>query len=816
MRILSELAYDLRHALLGLRRDPVLALIATFTLAICIGANTTVFSLVNSILIQPLPYPKSDRVEWLTAQHLGPLHREMNLAPDYYSLREQNKVFEDVAGYWPGTVNWTGPERPEQLDAVQVSPSFFHVMGVQPVMGRALALDEEGPKAAPVVVLSYGIWHNRLGGDPQVIGRTIALNRRPTTIVGIMPQGFDFPQGAQVWTPLEFDEASQKPRQTMHYIEIVARLKPEVTAPTLDLEMARLTRNIRAEYPRTWQSNGFLDGMSFKALPLQAHLTGDVRPALLAFTAAAGLVLCTACANLANLLLARASSRRRDIAVRLALGSNRGRIRRQTLTESLALAVPGGVLGIVAGLFATGLLNSTQPGLLARYPAVSLDGRVLAFTFALTLVTSLVFGMAPAVEASRVSIHDALKSAGRTLSGGSAGLRRSLVVAELSIALMMLVGGGLVLRSFLKLAHTETGFQTSRLLTMRLTLSGVASTRAERTVQFYDQLIERIGALPSTAGVAVSDRMPLSNEALGGARIYVSGEAPVPDEQRPVATSTWVSRDFFRTLEIPLKAGRIFDSTDGPRAADRIVVNEAFVRQALHGGDAVDREIRLGMGTARPLIIAGVVGDIRTIALGAAPTPFVYQCYCQLPDGDGFFGRANLFVRTKGDPSAAIWDVEAQIYGLDRSQPVFDVMTMDDRLDLGLAPQRFQLTLIGLLAAIAILLATAGVYGLMSYLVAQRTREIGIRIAVGASPAQVLRLMMKESVPLVLLAVALGLAGAWALTRYAQSLLYGITALDAPAYAFAPMALILAVFAASLAPARRAARVDPIDALRNE
>jgi len=803
-----------------LRRDPVLIAAATATLAICIGANTTMFSLVNSILLKPLPYPGGDRLCWVTERMGRNNEMDVAVAPDYYSLREQGRVFEDVSAFDTLTLNWTGVERPEQLDAAQVTPSFFRVMGSQPLMGRYLAPGEEGSKAPTIAVVSYAFWRNRLGSDPGAVGKAIQLDRLPHTIVGVMPQGFDYPQGTQVWRPLPIDEASQRPRSArrpMRIVNILARLKPGVGEQQLATEMSRLTFAIRGEYPPEYESAGFLKNMAITAMPLQGRMTGDLKPALLVLTAAVGLVLLIACVNLANLLLARASARQRELAVRLALGADRWRIIRQMLAESVLLALPGGLAGMAIAGLAVWALNAAKPLVLVRYPAISVDVPTLLFTFGLTLGTGLVFGIAPALAAGRIDIQNSLKAAGQTQSLGPriAGLRRILVVAELSVSLVLLVGAGLLSRSFLKLAGARLGFPADHLLTLRVNLTSSRYATAESQVQFFEDVLQRVRGLPMVRDAAVSTDVPLSGERQWNSTSFqVAGRPPLPASQRPSAAVTMVSRDFFRTMGIPLTAGRLFGPGDSPSSPDNIVVNEAFARKIFPGEDPLGRRIVTGANDSQQFTIIGVAGSIRGNALGAEPAPLIYHCTCQ--GGNRFLSLMRLMVRTNQDPSAAIRAVEGQVYAVDRDQPVFDVKTMEQRLEDSLAPQRFQLVLIGTFAVLAILLAAAGVYGVMSYLVARRTREIGIRVALGARPEDIMRLVFSETAGLVLVAVAIGLGGAWVLTRYVKAMLYGVTALDGPTFAITPLVLAVTVLVASLGPARRAARVDPITALREE
>src|ERR1035438_3043797 len=534
---------NLRRAVRGLRRDPILWLTATLTLALCIGANTTVFSLVNSILLRPLPFPDSGRIYWVS-ERMGKTQAEIGTGADYYSLREARHVFAEVGAFDTLTLNWSGREKPEQLDAAQVTRSFFSVLGTSPMMGRYLAAEEEGRKAPAVVVVSYPFWRGRLGGNPHVVGETLILDGLTHTIVGVMPQGFDYPRGMQIWRPLPMDESGQRPRSAMRPMRLVnmlARLQSPLSDEQLEAQMPQVTASIRAEYPGDFEKAGFLDGMRILATPLQRRITGDLRPALMVLSGAVLLVLLIACANLANLLLARAAAREREMAVRMALGSGKARVVRQMLQESLLLAVPGGLIGIDLAFFAVALLNRWKPLVLDRYPPIAMDLRTLGFTVVLTLITGLVFGIAPALGVSGVKIQEALKSAGSGHGGsrGGARARRSLVVVELGVSLVLLIAAGLLGKSFLNLRSEELGFPAGKLLTLRVNLTGPEYATGPAQQRYYAQVLERLRPLPMVRAAAISTDLPLTGDRpFQTNNFQVAGRVPLPMAQWSITAAS--------------------------------------------------------------------------------------------------------------------------------------------------------------------------------------------------------------------------------------------------------------------------------------
>ncbi len=532
VNFIDNFLQDCRYAVRGLRRDSVLTLVALLTLAVCIGANTTVFSIVDSVMVRPLPYPSPERLYWIS-ERMGRNRAEAAIGADYYSIREQNRVFEDVAAYSTRTVNLTRVEKPEQLDAALVTPSFFKVFASGPMLGRTLSESEQGVSAPQVAILSFDFWRTHMASDSRAIGKTIMLDGIPRVVIGVMPQGFDYPKGIQIWSPLSMDERNERPRRVdrpMHLVRIVARLKPHVSERQLNTELSHLTSSIYREYPKEFVSAGFLRGLQITAIPLQRQIVGDLRPALLILSGAVALLLLIACANLANLLLARATARTRELAMRMALGSGTARIVKQVLTESLVLALPGGVLGVVIAFSAIAALNAWQPVVLRSYPPLALDGATLGFSAGLTLLTALIFGMAPAWTAGRIRIQEALKSTGPVHTGGRTAMqiRRLLVVTQLGIALVLLISAGLLSRSFVKLATTDLGFPPGNILTLRLNLTGTRYAKPGNQVQFFGDVLDRVKRLPQVKDAALFIRPALERRRplLFGSSVRSSWASP--------------------------------------------------------------------------------------------------------------------------------------------------------------------------------------------------------------------------------------------------------------------------------------------------
>jgi putative ABC transport system permease protein len=738
----------------------------------------------------------------------------MTLAPDYFTMRENVPAapyIAEMAAYdMDGTgVNWAGPDHPERLTSGRVSASFFPTLQVQPLYGRTFLPEEDRPGADHVVILSYRLWQSKFAGDPAILGRMIRLDREPAQVIGIMPRWFDFPKGSELWQPLALNEAEQRQRKSMHGVEIVARASPRVTAAQVGAEIERLSRMVKNEYPYQYAGTGFVEGLRIYARPFQEQLTGRVRPALLVFTGAVALMLLIVCFNVANLMLARATARRREIAVRVALGASRRRIVSQLLTESLLISLLGGGFGLALAVLAVRTLNVSRQAAIAGLPEVSIDSATAVFTFVATVLTGLVFGIAPALVSRGFGVSEALQNESRSASGGVTlrRVRQALVVAQLGLSLTLLIGAGLLAKSFLELRSTNPGFRTGNVLTARMTLTGPGYSTPDRQREFIESVLERVRQLPGVDAAAVVGGMPIGNAGNYGT-FSIEGRPPVPRGQEARMGTINVSPDYFQVLGVPLLQGRLLTAGDESSEARVVVANEAFVRQFFPGENPLGQRVS-GNPAEEPVWeeIVGVVGNIHQGGLDRDVVPTVYRSSLQ--------GGA-LLIHSASDPTSLIPAIEKLVASVDRDQPIYDVRTMQKRLDDSLGSRQFNAVLIGCFAFIAAVLASIGVYGVMSYLVTLRTSEIGIRLALGAQPAQVLGLILREGLLLGALGSVLGIAGAFGLSRFLATLLYGVSTRDASTYSIFTVMLLGVVFAASALPGRRAARVDPVTALRHD
>ncbi|HYY55999.1 MAG TPA: ABC transporter permease [Pyrinomonadaceae bacterium] len=803
---MRTLIQDLRYGARMLVKNPGFALIAILALALGIGANSAIFTVVNAVLLKPLPYANADRIVWIEAVNpTQGIIRSNSSPPDFADWKNQSQVFEEMAAFVTGGAILSGGAGPERVPASFVTANFFLVLGVKPAMGREFRAEEDRPGAESVVVISHGLWQRRYGADPKVIGSQINTGGESATVIGVMPAGFEFIEPVDLWRPLAVDAGAE--RRDNRYLQVVARLKPGVSLEQAQSQLNTITERLGQAYVDT-NSN-----WSAKLTRLHDLVVEDVRPALLLLLGAVGFVLLITCANVANLLLARAAGRQKEIAVRSALGASRLRVVRQLLTESLLLSALGGGLGLLLSVWLTDLLVSISPPGSPRLDEVGLDGRVLGFTLLVTCLIGLLFGLAPALQASRLNLNEALKEGGRSFSEGwrRNRLRKALVVTEVALSLMLLVGAGLLIKSFVLLKETDPGFSPNNVLTMRIGLPS-SKYKGRQKAEFFQRLTEQVSTLPGVESAGATLSLPLGGSSLSVGRSFIPEGRPLTPAESMNAAYFVATPGYFRTMKIPLASGRTFTERDTSDATQVIVVNETLARRVFPGESAVGKRIRVWRDEDFAREIIGVVGDTKAYALDDEPGPQMYVPHAQDPG----WGGMSLVVRTTTQPTALTSAVRAAVLSIDKDQPVFNIKTMEDVAAASVANRRVSMFLLSVFAGLALLLAALGVYGVISYSIAQRTHEIGLRMALGARRSDVLKLILKQGMGLVLVGVGVGLVAAFLLTRVMASLLYEVSATDP--LTFTAVALILSAVAlvACLIPARRAMRVDPMVALRYE
>jgi putative ABC transport system permease protein len=805
---------DLRYALRQLRKSPGFTFVAVLTLALGIGANTAIFSVVDAVLLRPLGYEKPEQLVsiWSTNPK-DEIKQEAASFPDFNDWRQQARSFAGMAGFATFSPILGGTEgEPERIQAGHSVGDLFSVLGVQPILGRRFLEEENKEGGNRVVILSYGLWQRRFAGDSRVIGQQVLINGTPCAVVGVLPRDFENPMRTeagpvQLWTPLEV--TAQKPEaRRQDFLCVIGRLKANSSLQQASAEMTAIARQLETQYPN---SN---IGWSTIVEPLHETLTGDMRRPLLVLLGGVSFLLLIACANVANLLLARASARQREIAIRVALGASRARIVRQLLTENVLLSLTGGALGLVLAFWGLHALVALGPADIPRLDSIRIDRAVFCFTLLLSLGTGVIFGLAPALTVSNPHLNDTLKEGGRSSAEGSGGrrVRSALAISEIALSLVLLVGASLLARSFLRLQHVDPGFRPDHVLTVRLSLPKTKYKGDEQLSAFYEQLLSRVVQQSGVESAAVTNNLPIG-EVNDLPQLYfrIYGRVRVPTAQLPDAEARVVSPDYFRALQIPLRRGRLFDSHDAKGAPEVAVISETLARRYFPNEDPIGKRITLHTVLEKWSTIVGVVGDVKGGALTAEPYPQIYGSYLQSPSRS-----MTLVVRTTGDPLAISGSLGGQVRALDSEQPLYNVRSLEQVLSSSIARPRFNMLLITILAGVALLLAAIGIYGVISYSVVQRTHEIGVRIALGATYGDVIRLVVRQGIFLAAAGLGIGSLTAIAVTRAMATLLYGISATD-PA-TFLGVAIVLGgiAFVASYIPARRATKVDPMIALRHE
>lgn len=809
---MTTLLQDLRFGARMLWKRPGFTAVAVLTLALGIGANTAIFSLVNAVLLKPLPFPEAERLVmlWEDASRIG-FPQNTPAPANFIDWKTQTQSFEGMAaGVW-ATYNLTGYGEPQKLNGNAVSAELFNVLGARPALGRGFTAEEERPGSDNVVILSHGLWRDTFGGEPSVVGRDLILSGEKRTVVGVMPEGFQFlDPNVRLWVPLALSPEDWANRGG-HYLTVVGRLKPGVTVEQADADVKAVMARISRDYPEQAAELGAY------AMPLREQVSGRVRRPLLILVVAVAFVLLISCANVAGLLLARSAARRREIAVRVALGASRRRVVRQLLTESALLSAAGGAAGLLLALWSFAFLRQLVPPSLAASAPLAVDGRALLFTLFVSLLTATLFGLAPALQASKAGPADALKQGGGrgAVGGGGRTLRGAFVVAEVALALVLLVGAALLIQSLQKLRGEYALNSPEQVLTLRTVLPDNRYRERARREGFYDAVLGRVRALPGVVSAGYTTSVPLAWKG-GTSGFTVEGRAPGPGLGND-AVHRQVTAGYLEALGLRLKAGRYLAESDGAQAQRVAVVNEAMARTYFPNGDALGQRFKVGdADSERPwLTVVGVVGDLRQMGIEAPAKPEFYLPYRQVTYQQ-WFAPAHLVVRTSVEPASLVASVRREVYAVDPEQPVANVQTMAEILGEEAAQRRTGMILLAAFAGLALLLASLGIYGVLSFFVAQHTQEIGVRLALGARPRSILALVLGKGMRLALAGLALGLCGALLLTRLIESQLFGVSANDPLTYAGLALLLALIALLACYLPARKATKVDPMVALRYE
>ena len=810
---METLLKDIRYGVRGLLKRPGFTAIALITLALGIGANTAIFSVVNAVLLRPLPFRNADQlvIVWEDAGFLG-FPRNTPAPANYADWKTQNQSFVDMAACAEKSFNITGDGEPERVTAHAVTANFFPVFGVPPLLGRNFLPDEDRPGGNKVAMLSYSLWQSRYGGDPQILNRDILLNGEKFSVVGVMPSGFQFlEKEVRLWVPLALSPEELANRGG-HYLNVVARLKPGVGLPQAQADMNAVMRRITTDHPR----ETFDGKIGALVMPLREQLAGDARGSLVVLLVAVAFVLLIACANVAGLLLARAVGRRREVALRMALGAGRARVIRQLLTESLLLSLVAGLLGTFLAYWSFSFLQGLVPAEMALTTTLTLDTRILAFTILVSIITGIVFGLVPALQAARVDLNEALKQGG-TRATSSGRLRNALIVFEVALSVVLLIGAGLLMQTLFQIFRQYSILQPEKILTMRTELPRKKTRDLQQRNQFLQQVLERVEHLPGVEAAGYTTSVPLLWKG-GTSGFYPEGlKAPIPGMAYD-ANDRQVSANYLQTMNIPLRQGRYFDERDNAQAIPVAIINETMAREYWPGENALGRRFKLGDPDDKESPwrqIVGIVADVRQMGLDEPVKAEMYFPYEQVKD-ESFYTPRDLVIRTNGDTSNLVGPVRQAIREVDPDQPVSNVATMAEVLGTEAAQRRMGMIMLVGFAALALLLASLGIYGVLAYFVTLHTSEIGVRQALGATPRNILFMVLRKGMGLTLLGVVIGLGFSFLLTRLMRSLLFGVKASDPLTFVTVPLVLGLVALLACLIPARRATRIDPLVALRYE
>ena len=807
---MDTLRQDIRYAIRRLVKSPGFTAVALLTLALGIGANSAIFSVVNAVLLKPLPYRNPS--ELVGVYHFNEGRRATMSGPNFYDARRLSKTLQDAAAIARSRTILTGRGEPVRLDIARISASLFDLLGVAPALGRVFVGDDNKPGKTHVTVLSHTLWRDRFGSDPKIVGKQILLDGESYEVVGVMPEKFSYPAGRALWLPIEYDEDFTIKQRGAWYLAVVGRTRPGVPVEQAKAELETIGAQLAKQYP---DSN---EGVGLTAMSLHEAMVGDVRTSVLVLLGAVGFVLLIACVNVANLLLARAAARESEIAVRTALGAGRSRLIRQLLTESIILSIVGGLLGLLLAVWGVEALVALEPQGIPRLTDVRVDPMVIGFTMALSLVTGAIFGMFPAFQSTRGALSAALKESGRGALSSRSGarMRTALVVAEVALAVTLLAGAGLLIRSFSKLAAVDPGFQVQPALTFELTLPEARYKEEPQQVTFFDQLLPKLEAIPGVQGAAAVTALPLSGSNFV-LTFEVAGRAPLPPSQQPAMQIRVATTKYFEMIGIPLKRGRMFSDDDRLGTTPVVLITETAARNYFPNEDPVGKKITLGWGRGpgKPRAggeVIGIVGDVKDAGLAEADPPQLYLPYRQWP-----VEAMAVVLKTAVPPATVGEPARRTVYAVDASLPVSNVRTLEQIVARSISQPKFYMSLLAVFAGVAVLLAAIGIFGVLSYAVAQRTREIGIRMALGAHERTVVGLVVREAMIMAAGGVFIGVAVALPLTRLLDAkLLFGTSAHDPLTFATVGALLGIIALAAAYVPARRATRVDPIVALRAE